>query len=131
MHRTLILELVKGHQGSCLNVLETMLEVEGTPFTQNGHYLEASSDKWLALYKDTRAGRAVGEQRQLKKQRTGAQDTVTAAPIPIWDASKILEPEMQAAEPQARSSSTTPVLKGFTFKPTASSNTQRNGFSLS
>src|ERR1700722_4963075 len=82
-----------------------------------------------ALYKDTRAGRAVGEQRQLKKQRTGAQDTVTAAPIPIWDASKILEPEMQAAEPQARSSSTTPVLKGFTFKPTASSNTQRNGFS--
>jgi len=47
-------ELVKQHQSSCRQFLEAALECEDTPFTQNHHYLEANTERWLSRYKDTR-----------------------------------------------------------------------------
>ncbi|KAL0952897.1 hypothetical protein HGRIS_007115 [Hohenbuehelia grisea] len=54
---TFLLELVEKHHIRCLMFVETALEVELTPYTQNTHYLESSSSKWLARYKDSRAGK--------------------------------------------------------------------------
>jgi hypothetical protein len=38
-------------------LLETALEAEEAPFTQNTHYLQAATDKWLSKYKTLRADR--------------------------------------------------------------------------
>lgn len=53
--RSLVTELVAKHYDSCVVFLEAILEVESTPYTQNLHYLESSSSKWLAKYKDVRS----------------------------------------------------------------------------
>lgn len=50
-----VTELVAKHYDSCLVFLDAILEVELTPYTQNFHYLESSSSKWLAKYKDVRS----------------------------------------------------------------------------
>ena len=52
---TFLMELVQKHHDRCLMFIETALEIEMTPFTQNVHYLETASSKWLARYKDARA----------------------------------------------------------------------------
>jgi hypothetical protein len=52
-----ISELVNRHHITCNQFLQAILETEQTPYTQNGHYLETCKDKWLAKYKDARAGR--------------------------------------------------------------------------
>jgi hypothetical protein len=36
------------------------LEVEQTPYTQNTHYLQESTDKWLSKYKNARAEKPIG-----------------------------------------------------------------------
>lgn len=56
-NRLSICELVNRHYTACVQFLQAMLEVEQTPFTQNDHYLQTCKDKWLAKYKDARAGR--------------------------------------------------------------------------
>ena len=38
-----------------------LLQLESTPFTQNNHYLSECRDKWLAKYKDARAGKSPAE----------------------------------------------------------------------
>lgn len=50
-------DLVGKHFTKCHEFVDAILAVEETPFTQNGHYLETCKDKWLAKYKDARAGR--------------------------------------------------------------------------
>ena len=50
-----VTELVAKHYDSCLVFLDTILEIELTPYTQNFHYLESASSKWLARYKDIRS----------------------------------------------------------------------------
>lgn len=46
-----------------------MLETEQTPFTQNDHYLQTCKDKWLAKYKDARAGRVEISYEPLSKKQ--------------------------------------------------------------
>ncbi|KAI3619394.1 hypothetical protein WG66_012775 [Moniliophthora roreri] len=53
----LMLKLVEKHYGRCLMFLEAALEAEETPFTQNTHYLQTTTDKWLSKYKSLRAER--------------------------------------------------------------------------
>jgi len=55
-HVSSLSELVESHYQSCSQHVDAILEVEMTPFTQNTHYLETSKAKWLARYKDIRAG---------------------------------------------------------------------------
>lgn len=52
--RILILEIIQQHQEKCLSMLEPILKVEMTPYTQNCHYLSESCDKWLGLYRNYR-----------------------------------------------------------------------------
>jgi hypothetical protein len=49
------------HRARCLDLLRSVLEMEKVPFTQNTHYLEASTEKWLSKYKDARAGKSNGD----------------------------------------------------------------------
>lgn len=54
----------------CQQILESTLETERTPFTQNTHYLEATTEKWLAKYKDIRAGKKdLPDEPRIKRQR--------------------------------------------------------------
>ncbi|PBK78407.1 hypothetical protein ARMSODRAFT_947314 [Armillaria solidipes] len=55
--KTFIMELMNECRATCSVVLNATLDVEKIPFTQNTHYLEATTDKWLAKYKDIRAGK--------------------------------------------------------------------------
>ncbi|KAK0196875.1 P-loop containing nucleoside triphosphate hydrolase protein [Armillaria mellea] len=55
--KTFIVELMNECRATCSVVLNATLDVEKIPFTQNTHYLEATTDKWLAKYKDIRAGK--------------------------------------------------------------------------
>jgi len=55
--RTFIAELVEKHHALCLGLVETVLQMEIVPFTQNTHYLETCTQKWLSKYKDARAGK--------------------------------------------------------------------------
>ncbi|KAK0503501.1 P-loop containing nucleoside triphosphate hydrolase protein [Armillaria luteobubalina] len=55
--KTFIMELMNECRTSCSVVLNATLDVEKIPFTQNTHYLESTTDKWLAKYKDIRAGK--------------------------------------------------------------------------
>ncbi|KIY62344.1 hypothetical protein CYLTODRAFT_361648 [Cylindrobasidium torrendii FP15055 ss-10] len=55
--KTFLNELCTKHAADCLKLLEQILETEMSPFTQNTHYLEDCTDKWLAKYKDARAGK--------------------------------------------------------------------------
>ncbi|KAF8162470.1 P-loop containing nucleoside triphosphate hydrolase protein [Mycena galopus ATCC 62051] len=52
-----ITEMAGKYFESCGTFLMAMLEVEQMPYTQNDHYLSASTEKWLSRYKDERAGK--------------------------------------------------------------------------
>jgi hypothetical protein len=53
--RSFIFELTQEHERLCLEFLQAILEAELTPFTQNTHYLQSGTDKWLAKYKEIRS----------------------------------------------------------------------------
>ncbi|KZT22881.1 hypothetical protein NEOLEDRAFT_1180623 [Neolentinus lepideus HHB14362 ss-1] len=64
-------ELVSRHQAICTERIEEILEIESEPFTQNGHYYDSCRDKWLAKYKDARAGKTfLSEERPVKVAKT-------------------------------------------------------------
>ncbi|KAF8921041.1 P-loop containing nucleoside triphosphate hydrolase protein [Mucidula mucida] len=46
--KTFLAELLARRRAMCQQILESTLETERTPFTQNTHYLEATTEKWLA-----------------------------------------------------------------------------------
>ncbi|KAI0673303.1 P-loop containing nucleoside triphosphate hydrolase protein [Trametes maxima] len=52
------MELINGCAETTASRIRAALELETSPFTQNGHYLSDCRDKWLAKYKDARAGKA-------------------------------------------------------------------------
>ncbi|ESK87740.1 hypothetical protein Moror_11277 [Moniliophthora roreri MCA 2997] len=84
----LMLKLVEKHYGRCLMFLEAALEAEETPFTQNTHYLQTTTDKWLSKYKSLRAER----------------NQSTAVPKPSSDAN----PASSQAEPVSAKPSAAP-----------------------
>ncbi|KAK7467517.1 hypothetical protein VKT23_004571 [Stygiomarasmius scandens] len=53
--RSFIHDLIIKHRERCQMFLEAALEAEKTPFTQNTHYLQSTTEKWLAKYKSIRA----------------------------------------------------------------------------
>ncbi|KAI0706855.1 P-loop containing nucleoside triphosphate hydrolase protein [Cerioporus squamosus] len=55
------LELMKTCADTTVSHLKTILELETSPYTQNHHYFQESRDKWLAKYKDARAGKGPAE----------------------------------------------------------------------
>ncbi|KAF5317462.1 hypothetical protein D9758_018043 [Tetrapyrgos nigripes] len=57
--RSLVYELVAKHRSSCQLFLDTALEAEVTPYTQNTPYLATGTDKWLSKYKSIRAEESV------------------------------------------------------------------------
>jgi len=73
-HRVSISELVDRHYIGCGQFLQAILEVEQTPYTQNDHYLETCKDKWLAKYKDARAGRVKASLQPLAKRAKLTED---------------------------------------------------------
>jgi hypothetical protein len=87
-YRNFITELVQDHHNQCLAALKTILEMEKTPFTQNTHYLETCTEKWLSKYKDAKAGKVDGEnglsdegpQPAKKQRREKTGDALTDPP---------------------------------------------------
>ncbi|KAJ6557932.1 P-loop containing nucleoside triphosphate hydrolase protein [Mycena capillaripes] len=69
--KTCITDLAAKLFESCGTFLMAMLEVEQTPFTQNDHYLQSSTEKWLSRYKDERAGKRKnsGEEPTSKRRK--------------------------------------------------------------
>ncbi|KZT10439.1 P-loop containing nucleoside triphosphate hydrolase protein [Laetiporus sulphureus 93-53] len=55
--KLVVAEQVKAHRDETCRFICKLLKLESTPFSQNTHYLAASKDKHLALYKDMRAGK--------------------------------------------------------------------------
>ncbi|KAJ7196517.1 P-loop containing nucleoside triphosphate hydrolase protein [Mycena pura] len=64
--------LIGKYYESCGAFLMAMLQVEQMPFTQNDHYLQSSTEKWLSRYKEERAGkrgRSSSDEGPSSKQR--------------------------------------------------------------
>ena len=72
--RHAIVDLFQTRYAATRTQIGYILQYESTPYTQNGHYLQVTKDKYLARYKDVRAGKvkfnADGESPIVKKRRT-------------------------------------------------------------
>ncbi|KIJ68611.1 hypothetical protein HYDPIDRAFT_146952 [Hydnomerulius pinastri MD-312] len=76
-------ELSAQHYAECLTRIKEHLEIEQDPFTQNDHYLESCKEKWLAKYKDARAGQRAPAERTAKRMKSDnvkPPSTVSASP---------------------------------------------------
>jgi hypothetical protein len=63
-------------------MLQAVLEMEKALFTQNTHYLETCTEKWLSKYKDARAARGLGDAQAKDGMQTEAF-SLSAPPYPI------------------------------------------------
>jgi hypothetical protein len=119
----------------CLKTLNTMLEVEQTPFTQNDHYLESCIEKWLSVYKDARAGKTchnLGAARPSKKRTE--QEAAKPPAVPPFTPSKVTGSERERArskqpvvpDPKPSPAPVAPAL-GFGQKDNVVSNGQKEG----
>lgn len=54
--RSYFVEIEATHLDRCNSFMHVIIEKEKTPFTQNTHYLEDATQKWLVNYKGARAG---------------------------------------------------------------------------
>jgi hypothetical protein len=74
------------HEVACHAFLQATLEVELVPFTQNNHYLEATTEKWLTKYKDLRSGKSHEspsfEPPSKKQKRSDPNNTILPPPSP-------------------------------------------------
>ncbi|KAJ7032332.1 P-loop containing nucleoside triphosphate hydrolase protein [Mycena alexandri] len=52
-----LFNLLALHAADCMKYLEAILEMETTPMTQNDHYLQVTTEKWAARYKEQRVGK--------------------------------------------------------------------------
>ncbi|KAJ7189190.1 P-loop containing nucleoside triphosphate hydrolase protein [Mycena filopes] len=118
--------LIAVHAAECSANLETALEVERTPMTQNDHYLRATTEKWVERYKAQRAGEnlpaSVADVPPSAKRRKVAekQSKSTAAsfgPFPAF----AFAPTTTPASPAPTSSFGGPSAFGGGEKPTTPS----------
>ncbi|TCD63212.1 hypothetical protein EIP91_005824 [Steccherinum ochraceum] len=71
-----VMELLRDKYGETWKQILFALGCEGRPYTQNGHYLQVTKDKWLAKYKDARAGKTpFNDGPSPKKRRTAPKQT--------------------------------------------------------
>ncbi|EJF61472.1 hypothetical protein DICSQDRAFT_161582 [Dichomitus squalens LYAD-421 SS1] len=78
--KPLVSELVRQCAERTALQMRTVLQLETSPFTQNNHYLSECRDKWLAKYKDARAGESAAE-------RVNPAPSAPAHPVPFTFAS--------------------------------------------
>ncbi|KAF5376650.1 hypothetical protein D9615_007811 [Tricholomella constricta] len=69
--RIFVSEIMQSHYDLCSAILQPLLKVEATPFTQNTHYLADSHAKWLSIYKDARSKGDVPSHNQRKRRNSG------------------------------------------------------------
>ncbi|PBK78915.1 hypothetical protein ARMSODRAFT_947905 [Armillaria solidipes] len=116
--RSFVSEIISEQYASCYKILEAILEVELSPFTQNLHYLDSSSEKWLAKYK--------GARQEKKSQPVPAPAPVQAlkpaglgfSPIPPKMSSGVLDSRPAPFNNNSDSSdesSQVPTFKPFKF----------------
>ncbi|KAF9229123.1 hypothetical protein BS17DRAFT_792113 [Gyrodon lividus] len=105
-------ELSAQHYAQCLIRIQEHLEMEQEPFTQNSHYLETCKEKWLAYYKDARAGQPA--KRSAKRARTDNTNSESQADTPVF---KFAAPGAAPASNQDINSSAKMTLppEPFTF----------------
>ncbi|KAH7928503.1 hypothetical protein BV22DRAFT_199383 [Leucogyrophana mollusca] len=84
----LIPELVSLHYDRCIVRIQEQLEMERTPFTQNTHYLETCTEKWMKKYKEERAGKIVAPLESSAKRQKVTANSLQSTPAPpaqdIW-----------------------------------------------
>ena len=67
-------ELLRLKQEETWTKVKAILALEQNPYTQNGHYIQVTKDKHLAIYKAARAEAAQRPQRPKRaKRQTKAQ----------------------------------------------------------
>ncbi|KAK1234389.1 hypothetical protein PQX77_002427 [Marasmius sp. AFHP31] len=80
--RNLIRELLETHSDRCLMFVNATLECEQTPYTQNTHYLQTCTEKWLGKYKATRANRTKTLRAPESPATTNNADSRLTKPLP-------------------------------------------------
>lgn len=79
--RDITTRLIAVYANECATFLQAAIDMEVTPYTQNTHYLQDATEKWMAKYKAQRAGRASLE-RPVKRARTQALPPAPSARTP-------------------------------------------------
>lgn len=86
-YRLAIRELLKDKHSATWNNLKSVLDLEKRPYTQNGHYLQVTKDKYLSRYKAARAEAAATSEGQPPPKRqkravpsTSALEGLSVAP---------------------------------------------------
>ncbi|KAI0791138.1 P-loop containing nucleoside triphosphate hydrolase protein [Abortiporus biennis] len=77
------MELIRLKRAETLKVIQRSLINEKSPYTQNDHYMQVTKDKYLAKYKDARAGKSLliePSGSAAKRQRVSSQAHVTPEP---------------------------------------------------
>ncbi|KAJ7061772.1 P-loop containing nucleoside triphosphate hydrolase protein, partial [Mycena amicta] len=72
-------QLVDTHAEDCAKYLDALLEMETQPMTQNSHYLQATTEKWVGKYRDQRAGKTPLPESPLKSKRAKTMEGSGAA----------------------------------------------------
>ncbi|KAK7676574.1 hypothetical protein QCA50_020450 [Cerrena zonata] len=86
--KPVVTELIDARHKETWHDIEKMLKRESLPYTQNGHYYQVTKEKYLAKYKDARAGHVVLERPQ-KRQKLNGGETAQASPsVPATEQQK-------------------------------------------
>ncbi|KAJ3710473.1 P-loop containing nucleoside triphosphate hydrolase protein [Lentinula raphanica] len=80
--RILAQELSETHRTACALVLSKIIEVEGSPFTQNTHYLQSKTNNWLVRYKAARAKASQQKATTSNSRGLGISDPVRELVFP-------------------------------------------------
>lgn len=70
--RKIVTDLIHKQTAVMSTRVRDTLELESTPFTQNGHYYQVTKAKYLSLYKDARSGKLqlpIQEPKRLRSSR--------------------------------------------------------------
>ncbi|KAL0571649.1 hypothetical protein V5O48_010307 [Marasmius crinis-equi] len=103
--RNHVRELLDKHSERCLMFVDASLGCEQTPFTQNTHYLQTCTEKWLARYKSTRANRGEPVEKGAAASSTSQnppsplKETRPMAPLPKRAGKPAHSGEPETAQP--------------------------------
>lgn len=92
-YSSLIFDLVDEHLLLCRAAVNSYLDSERMPYTQNNHYYQTSKDKWLAIYKEQRAESTSNAAKSTLPSTTPklsftprSPPKTTNPPLPAWSA---------------------------------------------
>ncbi|KAK7461117.1 hypothetical protein VKT23_009043 [Stygiomarasmius scandens] len=133
--RSFIHELVSRHRTNCQLFLDTALEAELTPYTQNSHYLEDSINKWLSKYKSIRADKSEGSfltsTSGIPSQPLFSQvkPSANAQSTSVLPRSTLVPADLKPSVPITESTATTTLGKAFSSTPSTSGSNPPSAFS--